>query len=130
MKTTLVGVVQLDPKQLLEDGIRKELVKVITTELDNTLHFPASKIEVFEETLDKLAHKLDGFRRSFEYISDYVNVYGLKIWQEEFSRIINYHVEQECATFLKKKIYYWQSVYHSEAIPIPRLVSISKINQK
>ena len=26
MKTTLVGVIKVDPKQLLEDGIRKELV--------------------------------------------------------------------------------------------------------
>ena len=120
METTLVGIIRVDPKRLLEDGIRKELVKVITTELDNTLVFPTSKIDLFEEILKKLAHKLDGYRRSFEYISDYVSVYGLKIWQEEFSRIINYHVEQECSTFLKKKIYFWQSVYHSDAIPIPR----------
>ncbi len=26
---------------------------------------------------------MSGFRRSFEYIQDYVNIYGLKIWQEE-----------------------------------------------
>jgi hypothetical protein len=25
--------------------------------------------------------QLDGLRNSFEYISDYVNIYGLKIWQ-------------------------------------------------
>lgn len=34
MKTTLVGVIELDPKQLLEDGIRKDLVKHLT----ETLH--------------------------------------------------------------------------------------------
>jgi WASH complex subunit strumpellin len=52
-------------------------------------------------------------------IQDYINVYGLKIWQEEFSRIINYNVERECNRFLKKKIYDWQSIYQSESIPIP-----------
>ena len=47
---------------------------------------------------------MDGFRRSFEYIQDYVNIYGLKIWQEEVSRIINYNVEQECNSFLRTKV--------------------------
>jgi len=47
---------------------------------------------------------MDGFRRSFEYIQDYVNIYGLKIWQEEMSRIINYNVEQECNSFLRTKV--------------------------
>ena len=54
--------------------------------------------------LDQLAAVMDGFRRSFEYIQDYVNVYGLKIWQEEISRIINYNVEQECNSFLRTKV--------------------------
>lgn len=47
---------------------------------------------------------MDGYRRSFEYIQDYVNIYGLKIWQGEISRIINYNVEQECNSFLRNKV--------------------------
>ena len=47
---------------------------------------------------------MEGFRRSFEYVQDYVGVYGLKIWQEEVSRIINYNVEQESNSFLKHKV--------------------------
>ena len=56
--------------------------------------------------LEDLGQKMDGYLRSFEYIQDYVNVYGLKIWQEEVSRIINYNVEQECNSFLRTKVYY------------------------
>lgn len=37
---------------------------------------------------------MNGFCTSFEYIQDYISMYGLKIWQEEMSRIINYNVEQ------------------------------------
>lgn len=37
---------------------------------------------------------MTGFRTSFEYIQDYISMYGLKIWQEEMSRIVNYNVEQ------------------------------------
>lgn len=39
METTLVGVVKVDPKQLLEDGIRKELVRQIASALDRMLQF-------------------------------------------------------------------------------------------
>lgn len=54
--------------------------------------------------LKEMAAAMDGFHRSFEYIQDYVNIYGLKIWQEEVSRIINYNVEQECNNFLRTKV--------------------------
>lgn len=60
----------------------------------------------------------------FRYISDYVNIYGLKIWQEEFGRIINFNVEQECNTFLKQKVYEWQSQWQNAAIPVPSFPSI------
>lgn len=56
---------------------------------------------------------MDGFRRSFEYVQDYVGMYGLKIWQEEVSRIINYNVEQESNSFLKHKVRHSKiSIYH------------------
>lgn len=48
MKSTLVGVVEIDPKQLLEDGIRKELVQHIATALHNGLIFnPKSKVNTY-----------------------------------------------------------------------------------
>ena len=56
--------------------------------------------------LAALGEQMNGFQRSFEYIQDYVNIYGLKIWQEEVSRIINYNVEQECNSFLRTKVSY------------------------
>lgn len=34
-------------------------------------------------------------------------------------RIINYNVEKECNTFLRKKVHDWQSEYQSTNIPIP-----------
>ncbi|MEQ2167270.1 hypothetical protein GOODEAATRI_002430, partial [Goodea atripinnis] len=96
MKTTLV-----DPKQLLEDGIRKELVKRVAYALHKGLIFsPKAK--------------------------DYVSIYGLKIWQEEVSRIINYNVEQECNSFLRTKIQDWQSVHQSTHIPIPKFPPVDE----
>lgn len=46
MKTTLMGIIKVDPKQLLEDGIRKELVKLVAYALYRGLIFnPKAKVE-------------------------------------------------------------------------------------
>lgn len=119
MKSAFIGCVVVDSKQLLEDGIRQELVKQIVAALHSQLQFSAKTNWELSQRLDRLHEQIDGFRRSFEYIQDYANIYGLKIWQEEFSRIINFHVEQECNSFLKKKIFAKESMYQSKNIPIP-----------
>jgi WASH complex subunit strumpellin len=118
MKSTIIGYIPVEAKQLLEDGIRKELVKLITHALHTQLQFNAKTNDMLIR-LDKVNEQIDGYRRSFEYIQDYVNIYGLKIWQEEFSRIIYFHVEQECNLFMKKKVHEWESMFQSKFIPIP-----------
>jgi WASH complex subunit strumpellin len=67
---------------------------------------------------------MDGYRRSLEYIQDYIGIYGLKIWQEELSRIIGYNVEMECNNFLRNKIQSWQSNFQNKVIPIPDFSSV------
>lgn len=48
MKTTLVGIIKVDPKQLLEDGIRKELVQQVASALHRGLIFnPKAKVFFF-----------------------------------------------------------------------------------
>ncbi|GCC29700.1 hypothetical protein chiPu_0008142 [Chiloscyllium punctatum] len=127
MKTTLVGIIKVDPKQLLEDGIRKELVRRVAFALHKGLIFnPKAKTSELMPKLKEMAATMDGFYRSFEYIQDYVSIYGLKIWQEEVSRIINYNVEQECNNFLRTKILDWQSMYQSTHIPIPKFQPVDE----
>ncbi|KAM9308792.1 WASH complex subunit 5 [Gastrophryne carolinensis] len=127
MKTTLVGIIKVDPKQLLEDGIRKELVKRVALALHKGLIFNSrAKPSELLPKLKEMAATMDGFHRSFEYIQDYVSIYGLKIWQEEVSRIINYNVEQECNNFLRTKIQDWQSMYQSTHIPIPNFPPVDE----
>lgn len=72
MKSTLVGVVCLDPKILLEDGIRKELVSHIAQALHNELIFSSKhKPEELDQKLKSLVKIMDGYKRSFEYIQVY-----------------------------------------------------------
>jgi WASH complex subunit strumpellin len=122
MESTLVGVIQVDPHRLLEDGIRKELTRQISHELHKSLKFdPKTPLsaEELDRQLEALAKQLHGIQASFEYIQDYVNVHGLRIWIEEFTRIVNFNVDMEANSFMQKKIYHWNSKYQSDSIPIP-----------
>ncbi|EEZ99542.1 WASH complex subunit strumpellin homolog-like Protein [Tribolium castaneum] len=130
MKSTLVGVICLDPKQLLEDGIRKELVLYISKALHTGLIFGQRvKVEELEGKLEAVGVIMDGYKRSFEYIQDYININGLKIWQEEVTRIINYNVEQECNGFLRNKIHTWESAFQSRYVPIPLYPSTDSFSE-
>ncbi|OQR75271.1 WASH complex subunit strumpellin-like [Tropilaelaps mercedesae] len=121
MKTTLVGIVKIDPRQLLEDGIRKELVNQLSLALHQTLTFQARpKGGELVERLQTLANIVSGYYRSFEYVQDYIGIRGLKMFQEEFARIVNYNVELECNAYIRHEIHDWDSVYQSRKIPIPR----------
>jgi hypothetical protein len=60
---------QVNPKQLLEDGIRRELVAQTARAMDETLVFARIKPGELEQRLAVLALRLDGFRRSFECMS-------------------------------------------------------------
>lgn len=133
MERTFMGVIELDPKKLLEDGIRKQLVQQISEAFHKELVFTVKEVgllggiktrdatvDEFEARLAALAARLEGYRRSFEYIQDYVNIYGLRVWKEESSRIVAYNVEQECNTFLKRgHVQDWQSAHQSVSVPIP-----------
>jgi len=128
MKTTLVGVVRLDPKRLLEEGIRRELVVRTANAMHGTLFFnPKAKSSELATKLALLGETMTGLRKSFEYIQDYVRIQGLRMFQEETARIVGYNVEQECNTFqIGYHVQDWQSRFQSTAVPIPRLQSDPK----
>ena len=130
MKTTLVGIIELDPKKLLEDGIRKELVLQVASALHVTLVFPVMKNKTHDvaQRLQNLAQIMDGYKRSFEYVQDYIGIYGLKIWQEEVSRIVNFNIEQECNAFIRRKVLDFDSVYQSRNIPIPKFPPLDQFS--
>ena len=124
MQTTLLGVIKVDPKELLHDGIRRELVRQLSLALDAGLVFGSAKAQAQPEAeqaaaqLAQLALKLEGLQLSLEYVSDYVKIAGVQMWHQEFSRVVNFFVEQECATYLKRRAPPEQSKYQSVAAPI------------
>jgi len=72
METYLVGVIEVNPKEILDEGIRKELIKLIFTVLDTNLKFNRGDIDDFENKLNQLANNLEGFKRAIEQIQDFI----------------------------------------------------------
>lgn len=103
MKTTLVGIVSIDPKQLLHNGIKKQLAQTIRTELDKGLTFNIKSKTNKRDLMTRLNHLvvvMDGHKRSFQYIQDYVGIYGLKVWYEVLNQVIEETVSSEINSFL------------------------------
>mmetsp|Transcript_7593 Transcript_7593/g.6881 ORF Transcript_7593/g.6881 Transcript_7593/m.6881 type:complete len:182 (-) Transcript_7593:904-1449(-) len=119
METYLIGVVEVDPKIILEDGIRREVIRLICKILDRTLVFKTSTVDDFEMRIKKLAESLENFKIAFEYIQDFVNIYGIKIWQEEFNRLINKYIDLESNSFLSKKMTLDELIDDEYYIPMP-----------
>jgi WASH complex subunit strumpellin len=122
----MMGVIDLDPKEILVDGLRKELCRKLATMLDQEFIFTNSrgafydKDEVnakgmkvqdgmgafgdFGEKFARLKDNFVGLKRAIEYIEDFLNVQGEKIWREELTKIINYHVDKEAVRLVNKRI--------------------------
>jgi len=55
METYLIGVIEVNPKEILDEGIRKELIKLICRILDRNLKFKTGSVEEFYDKLKILS---------------------------------------------------------------------------
>ncbi len=102
----LMGVIEIDPKEILVDGIRKELGRTLAEMLHEGFIFDKTKPDMSGEMFGKfmqLRDNIKGLKRSIEYIQDFLNIYGEKIWNEEMVRIIEFAVEKEATNLVNKK---------------------------
>eukprot|EP00985_Skeletonema_marinoi_P011305 scaffold5364_cov134-Skeletonema_marinoi.AAC.3 len=131
MDNSIIGGIEINPRKLLDEGLRKEMVRHVSELLYNLLQFDfAADSETVASitkhqaaamrSLASLSRRLEGFQSALECIGDYVSIHGLKMWHEEFSRIISYNVEQEVNKYLLKKLLDADSAFQSEIVPIPR----------
>ena len=119
MEKTLMGVIEVDPKEILEEGIRKELLKLLAKTFQKHIDFaPGDKID-FNKQLNKLIVEITAIKKSFIYIQDYVNMNGSKMWSEEMHRLINFYVELEANKFLSRKIKNKKDKYEMFKYQIP-----------
>ena len=105
MEKTLMGVIEVDPKSILEEGIRKELVQFLAKTFDRIIDFGENDTKVdLAAKLTQLNSEISSIKRAFLYIQDYININGSRMWCEEMHKMMNYYVEVEANKFLSKKI--------------------------
>ena len=104
MEKTLVGVIEVDPKIILQKGIRTELLKLLAKTFHTYIDFKANEKIDLNKKLNELINRISSIRKSFLYIQDYINIDGNKMWCEEMNKLINYYVEIEANKFLSRKI--------------------------
>ena len=131
MQNLIISGVEVNPRKLTEDGLRKEMVRHISELMNNLLQFDfsaesettASMIRHQSsamKSLVSLSKRLEGFQNALSSIEDFVAINGSQIWHQEMSRIISYNVEQEVNKYLLKKILDSDSKFQSKVVPIPR----------
>ena len=99
-----MGVIQVDPKEILVEGIRKELVRTVAKVLHHLFIFndKGDNAEL-QEKLDFLKAKFKGLKKSFEYIQDFLNIPAEQIWREEVTRIFRVSLDKEGTKLISKK---------------------------
>lgn len=105
MRSTLVGVIRVDPAELLEEGLLNELDRHISKKFAEFLEPQGKRYSPTSSNLlsrlQKLAESMDGYKRSLEYIQDYINIHGLRIWQKQVSMHFSFIRTSE-GTYLSK----------------------------
>ncbi|XP_052859706.1 WASH complex subunit 5 [Anopheles cruzii] len=133
METTLVGVVQLDSKALLVEGIRRKLVQSVSEAFHQHIVFSGKQKDAQELTgrLDALHKLMHGYRRSFAYVQEYLNIHCMRIWHEEVQRIVRFNVAHECAALRKNRPKEWSGQPEDGSlvrIPVYNPLDMSSVN--
>lgn len=100
----LMGVIQVDPKEILVEGIRRELVKTVSKLLHHLFIFSTKgDSSELQSKLNTLKSKFKGLKKSFEYIQDFLNIPGEQIWREEVTRIFRVNLNKEGIKLINDK---------------------------
>ena len=67
------------------------------------------------------------FKISVEYIQDFINCFGIKMYIEEFDRLINCYIEMEIVSYITGKMTF-EELSYEEDIPMPNAKTIAEFN--
>ena len=120
MDKTLMGVIEVDPKTIFEEGIRRELLLLLAKTFHTYIDFGENSTTKLGDKLDELVKRINSIKRGFIYIQDYVNINATKMWCEEMHRLMGYCADIEANKFLGKKLGNFYEKYEMSKYNIPR----------
>ena len=104
MESYLLGVIEVNPREILEAGIKKELIRLLATMLESSLVKDTPSSQGFLTKISLLSVKLNSFKLSLEYVQDFVHIYGLKMFYEAFEKLIYCYVDMEKAALVVEDV--------------------------
>ena len=116
----LLGAVLVEPREVLLDGLRRELARRIESLLAS-LSWPcgSSGREDAEGQLQQVAAQAFKLRRSFEHVQDYLGVSAQQLWRQEFGRVVRYLLHMEQHLLLRRRPAPAESSpHHDPSVPI------------
>ena len=96
--------IQVDPKKILLEFTRNDLVRKVAKVIHNLfiLNDKGDNAEL-QEKLDFLKSKFKGWKKSPEYIEDFLNIPAELVWREEVTRIFRVSLDKEGTKLISKK---------------------------
>jgi WASH complex subunit strumpellin len=98
MKETFIGDLKMNPQEILEEGLRKELIRQVSSALHSHLQFAIRSMKNFKsiqsthanmiDTLRKLSRRMQCFQRAIIWLQDFLRMDGLEIYLQESTRVI------------------------------------------
>lgn len=104
MESYLLGVIQVNPREILEAGIKKQLVRLLANILEGALVKDTPTSQAFQNKISLLSIKLESFKLSLEYVQDFVHIYGLKMFYEQFQKLMHCYVDMEKAALIVEDV--------------------------
>ena len=96
--------IQVEPKEILVEGTRNEVVKTVAKALHNLFIFNGKGYYAeLQEKLDFLKAKFKGWKKSFEYIQNFLNIPAELFWRKEVTRIFRVSLDKEGTKLINKK---------------------------
>lgn len=119
----LLGVMRVEPRNVLADGLRRELVTRVKKLFAGLVFTPSPRTKQdLVEPVDALAKNANSLRRAFEHVQDYVGANALQLWHTELVRITRYLLHMEQQEFLRprhgKHFAFKLSAYYDRDCPI------------
>jgi len=126
MKETFIGDLMMDPQEILEEGLRKELISQILSAMHTHLQFSTkstkmnaksveSTLQTFVETIHTLSRRMECFQKAIISLQDFLRMNGLEIYLQESARVIWWNTNIEMGK-------------EASSSPLPALINASSFN--
>lgn len=116
----VLGVIRVEPRHVLMDGLRRSLVQKIE-DMFAAVDFPgmrASNVRQrdFISPLADLASASASLSRSFENVQDYVGCSAWQMWHAEHARILRFYLHMELQILVRRRMPPASSCIHFDPV--------------